>query len=119
MSRDTVARLDDMIEAAERVISWTKGRTTDDLVADVGLRYQIERAPEVLGEAAKHVPAEVCLRAPEFPWRKAAGLRDMLAHAYFDIDPDVLISVGRDALPLAVSALNRVRLELASAERLE
>ncbi|MFZ4578125.1 MAG: DUF86 domain-containing protein [Myxococcota bacterium] len=109
MSRDVVARLDDMIDAAQLIIEWTRDATGDDLQADIGLRYQIERALEVLGEAAKHVPDPVRAMAPGFPWRKACGLRDMLAHAYFDIDPDVLSAVGLDALPAALPALFELR----------
>jgi uncharacterized protein with HEPN domain len=80
-------RLDDMIEAAERIVAWMPEAGASALIADVRLRYQIERAVQILGEAAKHVPAEWKARAPEFPWREAAGMRDVLAHADFDIDP--------------------------------
>ncbi len=114
MSRDVVARLDDMIEAAEYVVAWTTGRVADDLADDVGLRFQIERALEVLGEAAKHVPEDVRTLADEFPWRKACGLRDVLAHAYFDVDPEVLVSVGLESLPRALPALHRLRALLAA-----
>ncbi len=41
MSRDVVARLDDMIEAAEYVVAWTTGRVADDLADDVGLRWTL------------------------------------------------------------------------------
>lgn len=115
MSRDVLERLDDMIEAAERIVEWTPQGGAAALVADVRLRYQIERAVQIWGEAAKHVPAEWKARAPEFPWREAAGMRDVLAHAYFDIDPEVLVSVGQDALPAVLPVLRRIR-ALAAAE---
>jgi uncharacterized protein with HEPN domain len=79
------------------------------LADDIALRYQVERALEVLGEAAKHVPDAVRAQAPGFPWRKACGLRDVLAHAYFDIDPDVLASVGLESLPAALPELLQLR----------
>jgi len=114
VSRDVVARLDDMIAAAQLVVAWCQGRTPDDLQDDIGLRYQVERALEVIGEAAKHVPDEVRAQAAEFPWRRACGLRDVLAHAYFDVDPDVLATVGLEALPAALPALVALRDRLAS-----
>lgn len=107
MSRDVVARIDDMISAARLVMQWTQQAV--DLQEDIGLRYQIERALEILGEAAKHVPDDVRSQAADFPWRKCTGLRDVLAHAYFDIDPDVLTSVGLDALPAALPNLLALR----------
>lgn len=84
MSRDALDRLDDMIEAAEQIVAWTPAQGAPALAADVRLRYQLERAMQILGEAAKKVPAEWKERAPNFPWREAAGMRDVLAHAYFD-----------------------------------
>ena len=48
---------------------------------------------EIIGEAAKHVPEEVRLKIPTVEWRKVAGFRDWLAHAYFGIDLDILWDV--------------------------
>ena len=76
------------------VIQWTAAAGLDALEVEIPVRYQVERALEVLGEAAKHVPDAVREMAPKLPWRKACGLRDILAHAYFDVEPEVLASVG-------------------------
>ncbi len=35
----------------------------------------------------------------DIEWRKAAGLRDMLAHAYFGIDNDILWDVVQNKVP--------------------
>lgn len=114
MSRDPVARLGDMIAAAQLVMAWTAEHPAAELAEDVGIRYQIERALEVLGEAAKHVPDEIRALAPEFPWRRACGLRDVLAHGYFEVDAEVLTSVGLHALPKALPALLALRNRLAT-----
>ncbi len=105
-----------MIAAAELIVAWTPAGGGDALVDDIATRYKLERAIEILGEAAKHVPPDVQTLAPEFPWRQAAGMRDVLAHAYFDIDPDVLASVGLVALPNALPHLIALRDRLATIE---
>jgi len=41
---------------------------------------------EIIGEAAKRLPDDVIARAPEVPWRKVRGMRDVVAHGYFGLD---------------------------------
>ena len=43
---------------------------------------------------------------PNVEWRKAAGLRDMLAHAYFGIDNDILWDVVQNRVPHLLDAID-------------
>ena len=56
---------------------------------------------EVLGEAAKNVPHDVRGLDDEIPWRRIAGLRDVLAHDYFGIVDDIVERRGRGSPALA------------------
>ena len=67
------------------------------VVLDVGL--------EVIGEAAKHIPDEIKLQMPGIEWRKIAGLRDIVAHAYFGIDNEVLWDVIQNLVPVLQRAI--------------
>ena len=40
----------------------------------------------VMGEAVKRLPGSFRQEHPAVPWRQIAGLRDVLIHAYDDID---------------------------------
>jgi uncharacterized protein with HEPN domain len=62
----------------------------------------------ILGEAVKALTEETKRRRPEIPWKQIAGLCDLLAHEYFQIDFDEIEKViERDlgALDAAVSDL--------------
>lgn len=63
---------------------------------------------EVLGEAAKKVPDEFRAAHAEIEWRKLAGMRDVLAHDYFDIDLEVVWDVVQHKLPPLRIAIARL-----------
>jgi uncharacterized protein with HEPN domain len=50
------------------------------------LQDAVIRCLEVLGEATKRLSSEVRLANSEIPWRAMAGMRDVLIHAYDQID---------------------------------
>ena len=90
MSRDWRLYLDDMREACRKVLRFTEGITLNDLQQDERTYDAVVRNLEIIGEAANHLPSEVQGQAPHIDWRKIVGLRNILAHAYFGIDDDIL-----------------------------
>jgi uncharacterized protein with HEPN domain len=90
VSRDYRLYLDDMRAAAEKVLRFTQGLDLARFVDDEKTFDAVVRNLEIIGEAAKHMPAEVQARYPEVEWRSIAGLRDIVAHEYFGIDEDIL-----------------------------
>ena len=69
----------------------------------------VVRNLEIIGEAVKHIPDELRRQRPEIEWRKVAGLRDMLAHAYFGIDDDILWDVVLHKVPGLQRAIEDLR----------
>jgi uncharacterized protein with HEPN domain len=92
-------RLADIIDAIEHIRSETAGVTLDAFEADWRKRWLVERGVEIVSEASRHLTDELKVRHPEIPWRKVAGIGNVLRHEYERIAPDVLWSVARDDLP--------------------
>ena len=90
----------DMIEACERIVSYTAGMDQEAFFLG-GLGYDATlRNLSVLGEAATHVPDAVRANHPEIPWREIVGTRNRIIHAYLTINSNVIWEIIRDDIPL-------------------
>lgn len=88
-----------MLDAAREALSFIEGRTRDDLAQDRMLLRSLEREVAIIGEAATRVSEDFRSRHPEVPWADAAGMRNRLIHAYFDINPGILWATVEADLP--------------------
>lgn len=83
MSRRDRERLADILAAAAAIESHLdRGGLEDGLVYDAVRVRLIE-----IGEAVKETDPKLLATEPDVPWRDVAGMRDHLAHRYFDTAP--------------------------------
>ena len=105
VSRDVTLYLDDMIEACRRVVAYAAGLDRKGLSPGTMVHDAILRNLEILGEAAKSVPPSTRELDAEIAWRRVAGLRDILAHAYFGIDEEIVWNVVSIEVPALLPRL--------------
>ncbi|HET7884127.1 MAG TPA: HepT-like ribonuclease domain-containing protein [Acetobacteraceae bacterium] len=98
--RTLAARLSDIIEAIERIRTEAAGIQLDAFEADWRKQWLIERGVEVISEASRHLTDEMKARHPGVPWRKIAGVGNILRHEYDRIAADVLWRLAQDELAL-------------------
>src|SRR5438067_2281273 len=101
-------RLRHMRDAAQEAMSFAKDRTKGELAFDRMLLLSLVKKLEISGEAAVRVSQEVKFAFPDVPWVIAAGMRNRLIHAYFDINADVVWSTVRGDLPALVKKLDEI-----------
>ena len=85
-------------------------RTGRVLDTDRMLLFALVRAIEIIGEAASKVTLETRAAVPEVPWLQIVAMRNRLAHAYFDIDRNILwqTAIGRDPGASGTAAFDSV-----------
>lgn len=47
----------------------------------------------VIGEAVRALPVETTEEIGDVPWRSIAGLRNVVIHEYFRVDPNLVIDI--------------------------
>jgi uncharacterized protein with HEPN domain len=117
VSREVDLWLEDILESGRLVSGWTRGLGPAEFRADRRTVDAVLRNLEVIGEAVKHVPEELRNREPSVPWRRIAGLRDVLAHAYFAVDLDLIWDVVANHLEPLLEAASRLRGEAGGDDR--
>ena len=107
LERD-VAHLWDMLDAAQQADEFANGIALDTLLSDTRTRFAIERALEIIGEAARRVSSRTQSRHAEIPWKGIIGFRNVLAHEYGEIDYRRLYAVITRDLPILIESLKAI-----------
>ena len=92
-------RLLDIIENIELITQDMAGVTLDAFEADTRKRRTVERCIEIISEASRHLSDGLKARHPMIPWRKVAGIGNVLRHEYERVAPDIIWHVVNDDLP--------------------
>ena len=108
MSRDYKVYLEDILDSIRKIHDFTRGVSLSSLAEDAKTMDAVVRNLEIIGEAVKHLPDEIRGKASDVDWRKIAGLRDILIHAYFGVNVDVIVDIIKDKLPSLEKAVQRL-----------
>lgn len=97
-----------ILEAARLACSYVKALSKEDFLADTRTQQAVIFNIVIIGEAAARLtrdhPGFVGLHQ-EVPWKSMKGMRNRIAHGYFDIDLNIVWDTVQTALPQLIETL--------------
>ena len=94
--------LDHMQQAATDACGFVEGLAKEDFLEDKRTQQAVIMSLIIIGEAVTKVMdgcAEFAQAHAQIPWRNMRGMRNRIAHGYFDINLDVVWDTVQTALP--------------------
>lgn len=104
--------LSDMLQAAVETLTFVQGMDFPAFSTDRRTSLAVVRSFEIIGEAARHVPASIRRRNPQVPWKDMADMRNLLIHEYFGVDLEVLWRTVQEDLPPLRDEIRRMLAEM-------
>lgn len=102
--RDDALRLADITAAIEAIRSHVRyGDLSEGIVFDAVRIRLVE-----IGEAVKAISADLLNTEPSIPWKDIAGMRDNLAHRYFDTSHAIVKGTVDNDLDELAEAVQRL-----------
>jgi uncharacterized protein with HEPN domain len=101
-------RIRDILDAAAEILTFTAGMDGGTFAADAKTVKAVVSDFAIIGEAARHMPHEVVEGHADIPWQAMRDMRNLVVHAYFNVEPAILWETIQNDLPPLIAALDAV-----------
>lgn len=112
MKRELILFISDILDNIKDIGSFSRGLSKEEFKTNKLKQNAIIRSLEVIGEATKNIPDSFRKKYPEVEWKKIAGFRDILIHAYFGITLERVWNVIKEDMPAIKEKIKNIKTEL-------
>jgi uncharacterized protein with HEPN domain len=106
--RDYQDFIQDILKSIDEILTFTKNTGYDDFMKNSMMKYAIIRCLEVIGEAAKRIPAPVRNKYADVPWKDMIAMRNKVIHEYFGVDSEILWQTIKEDIPALKKQVQRI-----------
>jgi len=110
MKRDINLFIQDILDNIKDIESFSKALTKEKFESNKLIQNAIIRSLEIIGEAAKNIPDSFRVKHSEIPFKKIAGFRDILSHAYFGINMGRVWNIIEKDLPDLKKKIEKIKI---------
>ncbi len=89
-----------ILDAISDIEQFVAGLSQEAFFKNKEKQYAVLRALEIIGEATKNLSFEIKNNYPGVNWKKIAGMRDKLIHAYAAVDLSLVWDTLQIDIPL-------------------
>ena len=99
MSKEPIEFLKHIADECSYLLLVSKTLSKDEFLDDETLKRAVVRSLEIIGEAAKKIPADFKVRWNSIQWKNMAGMRDRLIHDYIGVNYSIVWDVLKNKIP--------------------
>lgn len=108
MSKNDIVYIQHILSEIKKIEDSTKGVSESGFNKNVDIQDATLRRIEIIGEAVKNISPELKQKYPNIEWKKIAGTRDVLIHAYFSIEMSLIWQIVKKNLPIFKTKLEKI-----------
>lgn len=105
MKKNDVIYLRHILDAIEAIEGYLVNLSENGFFDHAMTKDAVVREIEIIGMAANNVSNEFQENHPEIPWGKMIGIRNRIAHEYFNVNYSIVWDTTQDDLPLLKEAI--------------
>lgn len=102
----------DITHSLEKISDFLKDTSAEAFVQDEMRQDAVHMRLLIIGEAVNNIQQKapsLLERHPEIPWRLIRGMRNKIAHEYFNINPLRTWCTAKEDLPILKAAIEQIK----------
>lgn len=97
--------LKDIIDCSSLIVEYVKNLNFQEFENDTMKFLAVSRLLEIIGEATKSLSNDFKSKYPNVPWKKMAGLRDVIIHDYQELNCEMIFKIASEDIPKLLQEL--------------